>query len=155
MIDLSKGPYALKMQSASVFLSALQAALPNQMEVTLKQVRLKKGGKTPALQVRDGLWRGATLVILDTNQQLALGGIQYRVPTFAAKAIVFLAVCASFSLIFTIFASIVLGQLAPVGMFGGLAGALISGTVENMIAKRLRDSSWSAELKNAIETVNV
>jgi hypothetical protein len=53
MFDLSKGPYALKAQSVSAFLSSLEATLPAHMEITLKQVTLKKGGKTPAIQVRD------------------------------------------------------------------------------------------------------
>jgi hypothetical protein len=154
MFDLSKGPYALKAQSVSAFLSSLEETLPAHMEITLKQVTLKKGGKTPAIQVRDGLWRGASLVILDTNKQLALGGIYYKVPTFAAKAIVFIGMCAAFSLIFTILASAMLGQFAPVGMGGGVVGAMISGNIDNMIAKRLRDSPWSSELKDAIETVN-
>jgi hypothetical protein len=62
------------------------------------------------------LWRGASLVILDVKQQVALGGIDYKVPTFAAEVTVFIGTCAAFSLIFTIFASAMLGQFAPVGM---------------------------------------
>jgi hypothetical protein len=153
-LDLSKGPYTLGVHSVSDLVAALKAALPPHMELKLTEVRLRKGGKTPAIQVRDGLWRSALLTILNTNQQLALGGILYKVPTFAAKAMVFIGMCVAFSIAFTIFASIVFGQFAPVGMGGGVVGAIISGNIERMIAKNLRDSSWAVELKQAIEKVN-
>ena len=153
-LDLSKGPYTFSVQSITDLVASLKAALPPQMELKLSEVRLRKGGKTPAIQVRDGLWRGAVLTILNTNQQLALGGILYRVPTFAAKAMVFIGMCVAFSVVFTIFASMVFGQFAPVGMGGGVVGAMVSGNIENMIAKNLRDSSWAVELNQAIEKVS-
>jgi hypothetical protein len=143
-LDLSKGPYTFSVQSITDLVASLKAALPPQMELKLSEVRLRKGGKTPAIKVRDGLWRGAVLTILNTNQQLALGGILYRVPTFAAKAMVFIGMCVAFSVVFTIFAS----------MGGGVVGAMVSGNIENMIAKNLRDSSWAVELNQAIEKVS-
>ena len=154
MLDLSKGPYALKARSVPDLLVSLKTILPPHMTMAVKQVALKKGGKTPSIQIQDGLWRGASLIILGTNQQLKLGAIIYKVPTFAAKAIVLIGTCAAFSVIFTLFASAMLGRFALVGMGGGFVGAIVSLNVENMIARKLRDSPWSAELNRAIEEAN-
>lgn len=62
-----QGPYALKGRSVSALLASLKTTLPPHMKVTVKEVTLKKDGKTPSIQIRDGLWRGASLIILDTG----------------------------------------------------------------------------------------
>jgi hypothetical protein len=154
MFDLSKEPYAIQEQSVSAIVSRLKATLPPSFEVTLKEVKLKKGGKTPAIQISDGLWRGALLIIQDTNQQLTLTNIIYKIPTFAAQAIVLIGTCLALSVIFTLVASVIAGQFVPVGALGGFIGVMLSENFQGMIARNVRDSSWAVELNQAIEGVN-
>jgi ankyrin repeat protein len=154
------GPYMLQQKSASAFVASLKASLPPRFEV-----RLKTRAKSPIVQVRDGLWRGASLVLSNANGQVALTGILYGIPSFPAWAIVIVGTWAALSIIITIaFSAILLLPLIvaqgkfQVWLFfvpSALLTALVSGGVENWIAKRLRRSSWPVELKKAIENAKL
>jgi hypothetical protein len=145
MIDLSKGPFVFQEKSLEALCDRLRAEIPGHPEVTFKDK------KPPEIRVRCGLWRGASLVIDDSDQQMKLTWIGYLIPSFMAKVMIFIVSVVVFSIIMMIVLAIVVGEFVP-GVFGigGVAGVAMYSLVERVFIASIR-SSWSPELHQAIE----
>ena len=148
-LDLSKGPYVFGERSLSSVFGFLRKALPSRMEINLEESK-----KSSSIQIQEGLWRRASLRFELKDQQLALVRLSYRI-TIAGSVITFFGTCIGLSIIFTLIASAMKGEFTPFASFGGLAGALFSSSVDNIIANSVRRSSWSADIRKAIERAYV
>jgi len=120
---------------------------PPHIEVELKE------GKTTEIRIREGLWRGAALRAWNGNEKQTLSALlSYRVPTFAAKVVIFVISAALISLVFTVVISIAIGEFTPVGAIGGLLGIGMYGNIETLFLWRIR-RAWSAMLESIITAV--
>ena len=145
MIDLSKEPFVFKTQTVADLRDQLAQVLPSRAKVVVKN------DKPPEIRVSEGLWRGASLTIETTGQQMKLVRICHYIPTFMAKVIIFTISVAVFSIIMMVVVSAVVGEFVP-GVFGigGVAGFAMYSMIKTFIISIIRDS-WSPELHQAIE----
>lgn len=145
MIDLSKGAILFQQKATDELRDQLAKELPGHVEVIVKD------SKPPQIRIRDGLWRGVSLLIDNSAQQLQLVGYMFRIPSFLAMVIIFVLSVAIFSIILTVVVSAVVGEFMPImGGIGGLAGVAMYSIVEKIIVANVR-RSWSPELKQVIE----
>jgi hypothetical protein len=146
MIDLPGGRFVFPDKSLAAIGARLKAELPSHVEVNVKNE------KPPNIRLRDGLWRGASLIIDDTGQQMKLAGIIYHIPSVLADVIIFTASVVIFSILVMIICTAFIGEFVPV-LFGvggaaGFGGYMI---VKSIFLAMMRNS-WSAEVHQAIGT---
>jgi len=143
MFNLSKEPFLFQKQTTHEIWNQLAHELPINVEVTVDDSK--------HIKIHDGLWRGARLQIDTSLQQAKLVGIQYFIPSFLAKIIIFICSVAAFSLSIMIALTIVLGKFIPVfSIIGGIAGFAVYSVVERIFIAKIK-KSWSIELYEAIE----
>ncbi len=149
MIDLSKGALVLREPSITGVSTRLKEELPSSVEITIEDTR------PPEIRVRDGLWRGASLIIDDTGKELKLVGILHRIPSFIAKGIIFVTSVAIFSIIIMTVVGVVSGKFMPVAFgIGGAAGFAMYTIIERIFVSNIR-GVWAPGLHQAIEKINV
>jgi hypothetical protein len=148
MIDLSRGGLVLRGASITDVFTRLKEELPSSVEITIEDAR------SPEIRVRDGLWRGASLIIDDTGKELKLVSIIHRIPSFIAKGIILIASVVLFSIIVMTVVGAVSGKLIP-GVFGigGVAGFAMFTIIERIFVSNIR-GAWAPELHQAIEKIN-
>jgi len=146
MIDLSGGQFMFQEKSLASLCDRLKTELPSHVELTVIDE------KPPNIRVRYGLWRGASLIIDATDQQMKLNGIIYYIPSLLAKAIILATSIVVFSIIVTSICTALVGQFDP--MYFGIGGASGFGGYIIMKAAFLSviKGSWSAEIHQAIAT---
>lgn len=143
-IDLAQGKFVFIEDSLEAIGNRLKGELPNHVEVTIRDK------KPPDILVRDGLWRGATLMIDDSDQQMKLAAITYRIPSVMAKAMTAIISVAAFSIIMMFLLAALVGHfVAGVFGIGGVAGFAMYVVVEKLFIANLR-RSWAPELHRAI-----
>ena len=145
MIDLSKDPFVFKKQTTAEICDQLAQELPSNSEVTVKD------GKLPKIRIRNGLWRGTSLLIDNSSQHIRLVGISYEIPSFIATVIIYIASIVLFSIVLTVVLSVVIGKFVLVGgMLGIIPGVFLSLTIERIVIAKIK-RSWEVELHQTIE----
>jgi len=143
-VHLQRAPYQFPQLSVAAVSDALRRSLPQHFEV-----RLTKHRKFPAITVSDGMWRGALLVMSDSDP-IKLNRILYVVPSFLAKLLLFAGICLGLSIFLTLIVSIIVGEFSHAVSFGGVLGILVLNWVQGIMSKNLQASPWATALERAI-----
>lgn len=145
MMDFSKGPIALKKGTIEQLRSMMARELPSHAEVSIKN------STPPQIRVREGLWRGVSLFIEGEGETPRLSGYQFRIPSFLAMVILFIASVAVFSLILMVVVSAVVGEFVPaVGGIGGIAGVVMYSLIEKVVLRNIK-GSWLPDIERVVE----
>ena len=145
MIDLSNGPVPLMYDSLSEISEQLNQDLPDGVSASVKE------GNNPQIKLRQGLWRGVTLMFEKNSDQISLTGYRFMIPDFFSVVILFVISVIIFSLIITIIVSAISGEFVPaVGGVGGIAGIAMYSIIQNIVLANVK-RSWSPELSPFIE----
>lgn len=149
MIDLTKEQFIFRPQSITEICDQLKAEFPNNVNMFLKD------GKQPQIKISDGLWRGASLIIDNSSNQLRLAGIYYYIPRFLAKVIIAITSVAVFSIIMMVLLSIFTGEFVPaVAGIGGAAGFAMYSIIQMIFIANIK-SSWSPKLHPVVEKLRL
>ncbi|RPH95641.1 hypothetical protein EHM69_03670 [candidate division KSB1 bacterium] len=147
MFDLSQSPYLFKHKDISEIRDKLAQQLPSHAEITIE------GEQSKIIRIRDGQWRGASLHLDYTSEQVQLTRIVYTIPSFGAKVILFCCSVVAVSIIVTLLLSAMIGEFVPVmGGLGGVAGFVMYSIIKAVVVMII-SNSWSIDLHPAIENV--
>jgi hypothetical protein len=146
--DLKRKPFFFREGNLESIVESLRSSLPKHVTVSLG------GYQKRNIEIRGGKWRGVRLTIDDSSSKLRLKWMQYFIPSFASKVLLFIATVVVTSILMTIIVSAVVGQFVT-GVFGagGILGAGMYTILEQLVVVPQVRSLWDPELHPAIESL--
>lgn len=145
--DVKSGKILFRAKTTAELRDAFQQAIPERYTVSLAEKK-----SHTEIKIEEGTWRGLCMGFETTPGGTFLTFYRFFIPTFGAKIVIFIVGALAVSAFITIFVSIVMGELSPIGAVGGLVGVAAYGAVENIFLRNIRNG-WSDELVPLVENL--
>lgn len=103
------------------------------------------------LDIRNGIWRGAVLIIDNDSEKIKLIEIVYSMFSFPRVLIVWVSIMMLLSVVVSTFSSVYFGEVRlGYVVLGAIPGALIGMQIEDIVLWWVR-KTWCVELDQALE----